>query len=110
MVLDVRCQTKVDCGGCPPGETCGSQAQAPNACGPSPIQIDAGGPIVLADNQDSPTFIAVDAKYVYWANAGSASGIATVMRVPVGGGNPMAFEKGGASMASPPRPVASTRF
>jgi hypothetical protein len=96
VVLDVRCQTKVDCGGCSNGGICGAQAQTPNACGPAPIQIDAGSPVVLASNQDSPTFIAVDARNVYWTNAGTGSnGVATVMSLPIAGGNPLAFEKGG---------------
>ena len=53
--------------------------------------LDAGGPTVLVDNQQSPTYIAVDPNYVYWTTAGSG---AILWRAPLAGGAPVAFEKG----------------
>jgi|HubBroStandDraft_1064217.scaffolds.fasta_scaffold04364_6 hypothetical protein len=89
VVDDNLCATKVDCGACANGAVCG--VNAPNVCGPTPIPIDAGGPTVLADNQQSPTYIAVDAENVYWTSSG---GEAAVFRAPLAGGPTVAFEKG----------------
>lgn len=90
VVVDDVCGTSVDCGACANGAVCG--VNAPNVCGPAPI--DAGGPTVLADNQQSPTYIAVDAENVYWTTSSSES---VVARAPLAGGPAVAFEKATAS-------------
>lgn len=59
--------------------------QPPPAPSDSVITVDApkrAAPEVLADKQDMPAAIAVDATHVYWANAGKAA----VRRVPKAGG------------------------
>jgi hypothetical protein len=69
VVFDPRCFTKIDCGGCANGDICGLTVA--NVCAPAPVFPDAAAPpIVVADNQYGPTYIAVDAENVYWTNTG----------------------------------------
>jgi hypothetical protein len=89
IVVDNMCATTVDCGACSNGGACG--AVTPNVCGPALVQMDAGAPLVLVDNQQSPTYIAVDPKNVYWTTSGNG---AVLFRAPLGGGSPVAFAKG----------------
>jgi hypothetical protein len=91
VVADRRCGGAVDCGRCVAG-VCG--AQIPNVCSPVVTPVpDAGAAIVIADNQDSPSYIAVDANNIYWTTFTAGPG-AAVMIMPLGGGPPVALASG----------------
>jgi len=100
VVVDPRCGGKIDCGPCAAG-VCG--AQVPNVCSPLVTPMpDAGAAIVIADNQDGPTYIAVDANNIYWTTYSPAQG-GSVMTVPLGGGTPVALAN---SIIGPPGGLA----
>jgi hypothetical protein len=86
VVVDPRCGGKIDCGPCATG-VCG--AQIPNVCSPLVTPVpDAGAAIVIADNLDSPTYIAVDTNNIYWTTYSATQG-GSVMMVSLGGGKPV---------------------
>jgi hypothetical protein len=91
VVADPRCGGSVDCGRCAMG-VCGGQI--PNVCSPLVTPAaDAGAAIVIADNQDSPSYIAVDANNIYWTTYSATQG-GSVMTVSLGGGVPVTLATG----------------
>ncbi len=91
VVVDRRCGGAIDCGTCA-GGVCG--AQIPNVCSPVVTPMpDAGAAMVIADNLDSPSYIAVDANNIYWTTYSATQG-GSVMTMPLGGGRPAALASG----------------
>jgi hypothetical protein len=54
------------------------------------VPLAGGTAVTLAQNQNGPWMIAVDASNVYWVNYGTMGGsVGSVMKVPLGGGTPV---------------------
>jgi hypothetical protein len=83
-------------GGSGRGTTIGSNSGTGNTSGSGAITVPSGStgtknapaPILLADNQVKPTWIALDDEYVFWVNGGVSYGGSTVMRISKDGGEP----------------------